>query len=1365
MIVSGVKWVLCFLAWSGAVSVAALDTNYDSVPNVSDTLRLDAAQARLALSVRPDHSLLSICGLQKGQRYSFILVTASPHTKGKVQWRLPGVSNTRPKTDQWETFIAEEDCATIELFNTMGTSVASTLSLGCLSCPPPPRKAVFDPALTSLQTDPNYSANTLVEDIFVSGNCFSVDPGSINFDGYARGLGYFSSGSSSINIEEGIILSTGRTTSAEGRNAVNSATTELKPINASDFDPDLSQLINYTQPLTDLQILEFEFVPTSAEVSFDYVFASEEYCEYVNSNFNDVFGFFISGPGINGPFSNQAENIALIPGSSDYISINSVNHLSNSNYYVNNIPANHFTLFPFVALECNNHPIENGPANDFIEFDGFTTVLTARADVIPCETYRIKLAIADVADRRFDSAVFLRANSFNAGGAADATTDFPTAFGGRAYEGCTGSQFVFQRQDGDLSTDLTVRYTISNSSTATPGSDYEALPDSIVIPAGEEFFYLPVNVYDDPLFEADETIILDLEAPCSCATPFVEMTITDPVPLALELFPQSLCAPATIDLNVSLSGGLPDFQYQWSSGDTDPQASVFVDRDTTFYLTVTDYCGRSIRDSVDITFIQTPEAIISGDYEICPEGDPAILTITFSQAGTHRITYSIDGVPQAPIDNITVNPYTLEATVTGDYELLAVNNESCAGSTFGLASVRPLVFDLQASVDSLSCTERNDGAIEVHLDGGQAPYTYQWQPGGGNVPRLENLAAGLYALTITDANACTISDSFRIDLSTTIPFAIANDPEVLTCSKTEITIIGDGSTGGAYAYQWSTPDGQIVSGATTLRPLVTAGGTYRLVVTHLPTACAATTTALVLVDTLAPQAEIIPLGPLPLSCTTTSTILDGSASQPLGSLLYRWSSPDVSIPGPTDQAVLSLDRPGTYELQVTNITNGCTATEILQIVADTTRPALSIAPPDEINCRDSLVRLDARASVTGPEFSYRWTASNGGQILSGATSLEPLVDRSGDYRLEIEDLDNGCRNTGQTVVVENKVAPLARATAPERLDCNTSSVYVDGSGSSEGVDLTYRWASATGVFRDDSLTLRVEVEEAGLYYLYVTDQANGCVAVAEVWVEEEDNRPEAIDLLPQAPPCYGDPGALVVRDIVGGFPPYLYSYDGGATFGSDSLRTGLASGDYELVVQDLNGCELRQPFRIPFLTERFVLLDPIIEVELGESAELEVLTNLPSALIDSVRWWPAEGLDCADCLEPTALVYDWTDYSLTVIDTNGCVLGDATQLRVRKERRVYIPNVFSPNGDGVNDWFFIHSDPSSVRQIRQLRIYDRWGEEVFVQQGGRTNDPGIGWDGNFRGQRMSPGVFTYFAELEFVDGLTQRYRGDVSLLR
>ena len=145
-------------------------------------------------------------------------------------------------------------------------------------------------------------------------------------------------------------------------------------------------------------------------------------------------------------------------------------------------------------------------------------------------------------------------------------------------------------------------------------------------------------------------------------------------------------------------------------------------------------------------------------------------------------------------------------------------------------------------------------------------------------------------------------------------------------------------------------------------------------------------------------------------------------------------------------------------------------------------------------------------------------------------------------------------------------------------------------------------------------------------------------------------------------------------------------------------------------------------------------------------------------------WTQTNWLSCTDCLDPEAVVYNNTRYQVTVVDTNGCVVSDETLLRVRKDRNVFIPNAFSPNDDGANDVFMIFSD-QSVKQINSFLIFDRWGERVFADTDFQPNDPRHGWDGRFRNEPLNPAVFVYYAEIEFVDGVTILYKGDVTLLR
>ena len=242
------------------------------------------------------------------------------------------------------------------------------------------------PAQTNLATHNDFSANTLVRDVFASGACETISQ--ISRIGSQHGVGYFENGADIIGLDRGIILSTGPTNVAPGPNSDNDVSGTF---NDQSGDSDLSLLA--TGQVHDAVGIEFDFSPLDSFVTFRYVFASEEYCEFVGSDYNDVFGFFIRGPGINGGFTGGAENVALIPGSSDFVSINTVNHQQNQAFYVHN-------ELPEDIEDCNLGNI-NTPHMNGIEYDGFTTVLTAVLKLRPCETYHIRLVVGDVGDEFF----------------------------------------------------------------------------------------------------------------------------------------------------------------------------------------------------------------------------------------------------------------------------------------------------------------------------------------------------------------------------------------------------------------------------------------------------------------------------------------------------------------------------------------------------------------------------------------------------------------------------------------------------------------------------------------------------------------------------------------------------------------------------------------------------------------------------------------------------------------------------------------------------------------------------------------------------------------------------------------------------
>ena len=185
------------------------------------------------------------------------------------------------------------------------------------------------PVLMGIQTNHDYTAEELIKDIFIKGECENVS--NVEAIGNSLGIGYFQGGNNAFGFADGIILSSGNISLAEGPNV---SVESGMGFGDNTGDDDIDVMTNGA--ILDVTGIEFDFVPIGSSVTFRYVFASEEYCEFVGSIFNDVFGFFVSGPGLNGPFSNNAVNVALIPGTTDYVAINSVNHSDNSTYYIGN---------------------------------------------------------------------------------------------------------------------------------------------------------------------------------------------------------------------------------------------------------------------------------------------------------------------------------------------------------------------------------------------------------------------------------------------------------------------------------------------------------------------------------------------------------------------------------------------------------------------------------------------------------------------------------------------------------------------------------------------------------------------------------------------------------------------------------------------------------------------------------------------------------------------------------------------------------------------------------------------------------------------------------------------------------------------
>ncbi len=278
----------------------------------------------------------------------------------------------------------------------------------------------------------------------------------------------------------------------------------------------------------------------------------------------------------------------------------------------------------------------------------------------------------------------------------------------------------------------------------------------------------------------------------------------------------------------------------------------------------------------------------------------------------------------------------------------------------------------------------------------------------------------------------------------------------------------------------------------------------------------------------------------------------------------------------------------------------------------------------------------------------------------------------------------------------------------------------------------------------------------GVYSLLVTD-SNGCTNESDVFIDASTlvTVPfETIDVN-----CFGYTDGMLMIDSSG--ENLLYSLDS-FSFQQSLVYENLAPGEYPLYIQDSLACIHEAFFVIGEPVAVAVVLPQDTTIILGDSIVIPSFTNILDSVI--YQWTPSDYLNCIDCDRVSSHPTFSTSYTLVVTDENDCTASDEILILIDKEREVYIPNAFSPNGDGVNDLFMIYANVG-VEEILTFRVFDRWGELVFEDKNFLPNDVAHGWDGMFLGKFMNPGVLVYMAEVRFFDGVELLYKGDVTLLK
>lgn len=938
---------------------------------------------------------------------------------------------------------------------------------------------------------------------------------------HAQGYGTFTYTGSNLGIDEGVILTSGKISDAIGPNSVENKSFEQGTSG--------NALLNVVtgRNTRDACLFEFDIIPSGDSLRFNFVLGSEEYNEWVGSQYNDVFGFFISGPGIVGdPGIGNDHNIALVPGTNQAVTINNVNNGSNSAYYFDNAGGQH------------------------IQYDGLTRGLYAESAVQPCQTYHLKLVVADASDRKFDSGVFIeriRSNQVTmTSHTVNGTPDM--------VEGCNPGWVTFTRASAQP-TALQLTYYLQGS--AINGMDYSAIGNvnpgvakTVTIPANQTSVNVPVNPLADGLNESTENLLFILGNPLCPALNLdtLSFNILDTLNATLSPNVARICRGDSLQLQVN--GGT---HYAWSPAYSLSSSSVAAPwakpvQTTTYTVVVNEgTCSRTMSRQVRVSNMELIPTITA---PLCSGATNGAINLQV-QGGIAPYTYSWTGP-----NGFTAATEDLVNIAAGTYTLVITDDLGCTRTrSFNVGSPAELTGTLTPSIqpfgENIACHGATTGTLNLALVGGTAPYAIAWTGPNGfgsNNQNLTGIGAGNYSVQVNDANGCTFSASFNMTEPTVIAPVMGGLVHVQCYGSNtgEATVQVSGGLL-PYSYTWNSTPVQNTATATGLAP-----GSYTVTITDGYN-CSATATATIIGPTAALNTTV--------QSTSHVTCFGGnngaatiSATGGTAPYTYLWNT----MPAQHAATATNLTA-GTWTCTVTDA-NGCSTVQQVSITQPAASLAGSLSSQTNVACFGGTSGSASIAASGGTApYSFVWNTS---PAQHGATANNLPA---GTWICSITDA-NGCATT-LSVDITQPAAALATSIA----DSTPVGCFGDATGSASitatGGTAPYSYSWNTIPVQNSATAVGLT---AGTWACTVTD-ANGCTAVRSVSITQPSERVMASAGTVQNVNCHGDATGSANIVASGGTAPYSYSWNT-APVQTSSTASDLVAGTWTCIVTDANGC-------------------------------------------------------------------------------------------------------------------------------------------------------------------------------------------------
>lgn len=765
------------------------------------------------------------------------------------------------------------------------------------------------------------------------------------------------------------------------------------------------------------------------------------------------------------------------------------------------------------------------------------------------------------------------------------------------------------------------------------------------------------------------------------------------------------------------TGGTLPYAYSWNTSPIQTTSTASNLPAGTFIVTTTDSIGCSKNDTLILT---QPAALASAKSKSdvsCYGGNNGAATINGS-GGTLPYAYSWNTTP-------TQNTATATSLTAGTYIVIITDSFGCSRNDTVIIA-QPSMLSTTKNKTNINCFGGSNGIAAINASGGTSPYSYSWNTTPvQTTASINNLLAGSYIVTVTDAKGCSKNDTLII----TQPTAI-----IATKTKTDVNCFGGKSgsaaiiaTGGRapYTYNWNTTPPLTVATANNL-----SAGTYLVTITD-SAGCTRTDTINI------NQPPVLSLSNIKtnVSCFGKD---DGSVGVNVTGgtppYTYAWNTAPIQ----TTATIINLHA-GNYAVTVKDA-KGCQIQSSDTIKQPT---ILAISPGELSQSCYGMANGSAFVNISGgtPLYKISWNTSPK-QISDTAVNLT-----AGWHSVIVTDA-NGCLDLDS---VQIGVFPHTDINAgTDTVICAYKTVKLNASGAK-----SYLWSPPTGLSCINCSSPLATPLASTVYKVSGLDLYD-CPDTGHV----------KIDVISKVPVSAGNNMDICVGDSVqlsatGGIS-YVWTPDSylNNSMIAEPVTNPDSSIKYRVVITE-NECFKDTLYQSVTVHPRPTIeLGPDLQGVPGASFQLKPsVTNATD-----IRWTPVEGLSCSDCYTPVATVNSTVTYKATVSNGTICIASDEITIRVACDGSlIFIPNTFTPNGDGLNDRFY--PSAKGVNLINVMRVYDRWGELLFERYNFKPNDESSGWDGTYKLHSLPPDVFVYYVEIQCTNGERTFLKGDISLVR